>query len=103
MTVRPKKLILVSAEYHPLHKMLYRLCEEAAKEAGVEFEYRKEDYVFLSEHGKKDEFGFAGIPQVFVEMSDGGVKLVLWEVPLDERLKPDKEKVKKILLEALKA
>ncbi|MCS7107811.1 MAG: hypothetical protein RMH77_07060 [Sulfolobales archaeon] len=87
-----KKLILVTAEYHPLHKYFTTLAERVAKEFGVETEVKYEDYIFLIEHGDTDELGMAWIPQLLAELSDGNVVLLLSKAPFDADLKPDLEK-----------
>ncbi len=87
-----KKLILVTADYHPLHKYFTTLAEKTAKELGVETEVRQEDYIFLIEHGDTDELGMAWIPQLLAELDDGKVVLLLSKAPFDSELKPDLEK-----------
>ncbi len=99
--VKPKKIILVSAKYHPVHNKLLKICEKLAEERGLEFEFKDEDYVFLTDHGVKDDFGFAGIPQVFIEYDNGEVKPVLWEIPFDEKLKPDENKMRELIVAGL--
>lgn len=96
-----KKIVLVSAEHHPHHVKWLRLAEEVAKESGAHFEYRPEDYLYAIEHGRTDEFGMAGLPQLFAETEEGRVHLLLWEVPLNERLEPDFEEAKRIVLRRL--
>ena len=91
------KIIAVSASHHPLHKIVDRVCKEVAEEHGVEYELKIEDYVFLNEYGVQDEFGFAGVPQIFIQYDDGSIKVVLHEFPLNERLQPDIEKAKEII------
>lgn len=99
---KPVRIILVSGEHHPLHKLLDTLCREVAEEIGLEYELKLEDYVFLSEYGIKDEFGFAGIPQVFAYYDSGEVKPLLNEFPLDENYKVDVEKTKAIIKDKLR-
>lgn len=87
-----KKLILVTAEYHPLHKYFTTLAEKVAKELGVNVNVREEDYVFLIEHGDTDELGMAWLPQLLAELDDGTITLLLSKAPFDSELKPDLEK-----------
>jgi hypothetical protein len=87
-----KKLILVTAEYHPLHKYFMTLTDRVVKELGVEKEIKYEDYVFLIEHGDTDELGMAWLPQLLAELDDGRIVLLLSKAPFDAQLKPDVEK-----------
>jgi len=100
MSVR--KVIAVSSKTHPLHRFIEKLCKALSEELKVPYEIRLEDYVFLTQYGAKDEYGFTFLPQVFVEYEDGKVELVLSEVPLNERLKPDLEKAKEEILAKIK-
>jgi len=100
MSVR--KVIVVSSKTHPLHRFIEKLCEAVSEELKVPYEIKLEDYVFLTQYGAKDEYGFTFLPQVFVEYEDGKVELVLSEVPLNERLKPDLEKAKEEILAKIK-
>jgi len=102
MAKKVKKIILVSGTFHPLHAKAERVAKEVASELGIEFEMKLEDYVYLTEHGVKDELGFASIPQIFIELDDGTVKPVLWEFPLNEKLKPDIAKAKEQILSRIK-
>lgn len=87
-----KKLVLDTAEFHPLHKAWVKLAEKLAKELGVELEVKKEDYVYAIEHGLTDDLGMAALPQLFAELEDGTVKLVLGTYPFDPATtKPDEE------------
>ncbi len=87
-----KKLILVTADYHPLHKYFMTLTDRLAKELGVEKEVRVEDYVFLIEHGDTDELGMAWLPQLLAELDDGRIVLLLSKAPFDSQLRPDLER-----------
>ncbi len=78
-----KKVILDTIESHPLHKSWLKLAEQLAREAGVEVEVKKEDYVFAITHGDTDDLGMAWLPQLFVELEDGSIKLVLSQFPFD--------------------
>lgn len=87
-----KKLVLDTAEFHPLHKAWMKLAEKLAQEFGVELEVKKEDYVYAIEHGLTDDLGMAALPQLFAELEDGTVKLVLGTYPFDPATtKPDEE------------
>ncbi len=100
-----KKIILDTIESHPLHKAWKNLAETLAKEAGAELEIKKEDYVFAITHGDTDDLGMAWLPQLFAELEDGTIKLVLSQFPFDpqttqpdpdEALKKAREKLKEI-------
>ncbi len=86
------RLVLVTAEHHPYHKMWVRIAERVSKELGVELDVRKEDYLFLAEHGETDEYGMPWLPQLIAEYSDGEHKVLLSNLPLNEAYKPDEEK-----------
>ncbi|NAY89912.1 MAG: hypothetical protein GU347_04275 [Desulfurococcales archaeon] len=96
-----KKLILVTAEHHPYHKQWLRMSNELAQMLGVELEVKIEDYVFAIEHGVTDEFGMAGLPQLLVELEDGKIKPLLYEIPLDSNFQLDFEAAKKLASEKL--
>lgn len=89
-----KKFILVTATHHPYHEKWLKLTQELSQQFGVEYEVKEEDYVFAIEHGKTDELGMAGLPQLFAELSDGRITVVLWEVPLNEKFDADFEKAR---------
>jgi hypothetical protein len=95
-----KKLVLVTTDWAPFSEKIAKLCEEEAARAGVPFEIRKDDWVYLTKHGELDELGGADVPQVFVE-TGGQVKHVLTRVPLDEQGKPDFERARQIVRQAL--
>jgi len=87
-----KKIILDTAEFHPLHKAWLNLAKRLAEELGVELEVKKEDYLFAIEHGETDDLGMASLPQLFAELEDGRIVLILAEYPFDPKTtKPDKE------------
>jgi len=87
-----KKVILDTAEFHPLHKAWLNLAKRLAEEHEAELEVKKEDYLFAIEHGQTDDLGMASLPQLFVELDDGRIMLVLAEYPFDPKTtKPDKE------------
>jgi len=89
---RVRKLILVTAQHHPLHKYFVDLTERVAGELGIDKEVRYEDYVFLIEHGETDELGMTWLPQLLAEMDDGKIVLLMSKAPLDDSLRPDIEK-----------
>ena len=99
---KPKKLILVTAEHHPQHKMWVKLVEEIAKQTGLEYEIRIEDYVLLTEHGDTDDLGMAWLPQLLVQLDNGEYKVLLSRMPLNKALQPDVEKAKEEILSKLK-
>jgi len=100
--VKPKKIILVSAEHHPHHSKWMKMSKEVAEEFGIDFELKLEDYLFVIEHGVTDELGMAGLPQVLVELEDGRIVPLLHEIPLDEAFQADFEKGKRVMIEKLK-
>ncbi|MCX8185114.1 MAG: hypothetical protein RMI56_03520 [Sulfolobales archaeon] len=80
---RLTKLILVTADHHPLHKYFKEIAEELSKKYGVPLEIRVEDYLFLIEHGDTDEYGMAWIPQILAELDSGEIFKVLTKPILD--------------------
>lgn len=99
---RVKKLILVTAEHHPTHRLFKQVAAELGRELGVEVEERIEDYVFLIQHGETDEFGMAWVPQLLAELDTGEVKPVLTKMPFNERLKSDPELGRREALERIR-
>lgn len=90
------KLVLDTAEFHPLHKAWMSLAKKLSEELGVELEVKKEDYMYAIEHGQTDDLGMAALPQLFAELEDGTVKLVLGSYPFDPATtKPDEEQAYK--------
>lgn len=86
------RIVLDTAEHHPLHKAWLKLAETLAKELGVELEVKKEDYVYAIEHGETDDLGMAWLPQLFAVLDTGEVKLVLSKYPFNpQTTKPDEE------------
>ena len=86
------KVILDAADFHPLHKDWVRLAETLARELGVELEIRNEDYLYAIQYGETDELGMAWLPQLFVQLEDGSVRLVLSRYPFDPKtVKPSEE------------
>ncbi len=99
-----KKLILVTATHHPLHKLFSKLLDELSEKLGVEKEVKYEDYMFLIKYGETDEFGMAGTPQLLVELDDGTIKPVLTQktMPLTPTLQPDVDKAREMILNKIK-
>ncbi len=95
------KIILVTANWAPFDKKLRRLCEEVAREKGLEFEVREEDWVFLGKYGEKSETGGADIPQAFLEKDDGTIIHLLTRVPINERGKADFDMARKVVEEKI--
>ena len=82
--------------------MWVNIAKEVSRELGVELEVREEDYIFLTEHGDKDEYGMAWLPQLIAQYDDGSYKVLLSNLPLGENYKPDQHKaVKEALDKAL--
>ncbi len=88
-----RKLILVTAKHHPLHKYFVKLAERLAKEFSLDLEIREEDYVYLIKYGDTDEFGMAWVPQLLAEAEEGSIIKVLTKVSLDSqgRLQEDED------------
>jgi len=99
---KPKKLILVTAEHHPLHKAWTRMVEALSSELGLDFEVKLEDYVFLTKYGETDDLGMTWLPQLLVELEDGSIRPLLSEMPLNDAYKADPEKAKEVVKERLK-
>ena len=98
---KPAKLVLVTAEHHPQHKLWLKLLEQLAEKTGLEKEVKIEDYVYLIEHGDTDEYGMAWLPQLLVELDDGSVKLLISRLPLNKNLQPDINEAEKQVLQKL--
>ena len=86
---KARKVVLVTATHHPLHQEWKKIAERVASELGVEIEIREDDYIYVNEYGDKDEYGMAWLPQLFVELDDGRVVLLLSKIPLTPAHKPD--------------
>ncbi len=104
---RVAKIILDTAEFHPLHNAWKKLAEKLSKELDIPLEIKKEDYVFAIEHGETDDLGMAALPQLFVQLENGSVKLILGSYPFDPvTTKPNEdmayEEAKKKLEEIMK-
>lgn len=99
------KVILDDLPHHPFHKQWKQLAERLAKELGVPLEVKSEDYVFAVEHGETDDLGMASLPQLFVELEGGEIRLVLSRFPFnpatmqadpDEAYRQAMERIKEI-------
>jgi hypothetical protein len=77
------RLILVTADHHPLHKYFKEIAEELIKKYGVPLEVRMEDYLFLIQYGDTDEFGMAWVPQLLAQLDTGEIVKVLTKPVLD--------------------
>jgi hypothetical protein len=77
------KVILADLPHHPFHKHWKQLAERLAKELNVPLEVKSEDYLFAVEHGETDELGMASLPQLFVELEGGEIKLILSRFPFN--------------------
>jgi hypothetical protein len=101
--MKVEKVVLVTADHHPHHKLWVKLAERLSKLINAPLEVKIEDYVYLVEHGDKDEFGMSWLPQILVELSDGSVHWILSRMPLNSALQPDEEAALKEMLDKLKA
>ncbi len=98
-----KRVILVTAKHLPQHLYFEKIARDLSSKLGVNLEVKEEDYEFLSNYGEKDEFGMAWAPQLFVELEDGSVKVVLSKLPIDtQTLKIDVDKARREVEEKLK-
>lgn len=100
--MKVSKVVVVTAEHHPYHKLWMSLAQKLSQTLGVPMEVKIEDYVYLVEHGDKDEFGMSWLPQILVELDNGNVHWLLSQLPLNERLEPDEEKALEAMLSKLK-
>jgi len=99
-----RKLILVTAKHLPQHRYFVKIAEELRKKLNCELEIREEDYEFLSIHGDKDEFGMAWAPQLFAELDDGSIKVVISKLPINQKtLKIDTNAALNEALERIKS
>jgi hypothetical protein len=100
--VKISKLVIVTAEHHPYHKLWLKIADRLSKILSAPLDVKIEDYVYLVEHGDKDEFGMTWLPQILVEMDNGSVYGLLSQLPLDEKLEPSEEKAIDIMLQKLR-
>lgn len=97
------KVVIVTAEHHPYHKFWLKLAEKLSSILKAPLEVKMEDYVYLVEHGDKDEFGMSWLPQILVELEDNTIHWVLSKLPLNKALQPDEESAVNEMLEKLKS
>lgn len=100
--MKVSKVVIVTAEHHPYHKLWLSLAQRLSQAIGAPLEVKIEDYVYLVEHGDKDEFGMSWLPQILVELENGDIHWILSQLPLNERLEPDEEKAIETMLAKLK-
>lgn len=101
---RVLRVVLDDAKHHPQHREFNELAKWLADFLKVELRIIEEDYVYVNEHGEKDEYGFGWLPQLFVETDDGKVVPVLTKIPFDPKtLKPDLGMAKKEIEEKLRS
>lgn len=100
--MKASKVVIVTADYHPYHKLWLSLAEKLSGILKVPLEVKIEDYVYLVEHGDKDEFGMSWLPQILVELENGEVHWLLSRLPLNERLQPDESKAVEEMLTKLR-
>ncbi|OYT61207.1 MAG: hypothetical protein B6U69_04060 [Thermofilum sp. ex4484_15] len=97
MGAKLSKFIIVTSSYDPLRGKVENLVSKVARELGVNYEVREEDWDLLVKYGERDEVGGLDLPQVFAEYEDGSIKHLLTRIPLDERGKLDLSKAEEIL------
>lgn len=96
------KIVLDTADHHPLHKEWVKLAKAISEELGVELNIINEDYLFAINHGETDDLGMASLPQLFAVLEDGAVKLLLSKYPFDPvTAKPSEEMAFKEVREKL--
>jgi hypothetical protein len=100
--VRVSRVVIVTAEHHPYHKFWLKLADKLSKTVNAPLDVKIEDYVYLVEHGDKDELGMTWLPQILVETDDGRVYWLLSQLPLNERLEPSEEKALEEMLRKLR-
>lgn len=100
--MRVSKVVVVTAEHHPYHKFWLKLADKLSKMVNAPLDVKIEDYVYLVEHGDKDELGMTWLPQILVETDDGKVYWLLSQLPLNERLEPSEEKALEEMLRKLR-
>lgn len=97
------RVILDTASYQPQHRFFIDIANWLSKILNVELKIIEEDYIFANQYGDKDEFGFAWLPQLFVELEGGEITPVLTKPPFDPRtLELDPEASKKEIMGKLK-
>lgn len=96
------KLIVVYTTWDPISKYVRRVCREVAKEEGIELDEREEDWEFLAKYGEKDEIAGVDIPQVLLQYDNGKIVHVMTRIPITDKGKPDIDKAKNIIKNAIK-
>ncbi|MEM4481289.1 MAG: hypothetical protein QXK88_06070 [Desulfurococcaceae archaeon] len=97
------KVVIVTAEHHPYHKLWTKIAERLSNALNAPLEVKIEDYVYLVEHGDKDEFGMSWLPQILVQLDDNTIYPVLSRLPLNERLDPDEDKAIEEMIKKLQS
>ncbi|MDT7889871.1 MAG: hypothetical protein RQ885_12980 [Desulfurococcales archaeon] len=100
---RVQRIILDTATYQPQHRFFLDLARWLSTILNVELKIIEEDYVFANQYGDKDEFGFAWLPQLFVELESGNIIPVLTRPPFNpQTLELDQELSKKEIISRLR-
>jgi len=98
-----QRVILDTATYQPQHKFFLEIARWLSGLLEVELKVIEEDYVFANQYGDKDDFGFAWLPQLFVELEGGSVVPVLTKPPFNpQTLELDQELSKKEVISRLR-
>ncbi|HWQ17494.1 MAG TPA: hypothetical protein VNL13_06665 [Sulfolobales archaeon] len=96
------RVILDTASYQPQHRFFLDIANWLSKLLNVELKIIEEDYVFANQYGDKDDFGFAWLPQLFVELEGGVILPVLTKPPFNPNtLELDQEASKKEIIDKL--
>ncbi len=96
------RVILDTASYQPQHRFFLEISNWLSKTLNVELKVIEEDYVFANQYGDKDDFGFAWLPQLFVELEDGSIIPVLTKPPFNPNtLELDQEASKREIISKL--
>jgi hypothetical protein len=100
---KAQRVILDTAAYQPQHKFFMEIARWLSTLLNVELKVIEEDYVFANQYGDKDEFGFAWLPQLFIELEGGIIIPVLTKPPFNpQTLELDQELSKKEIISKLK-
>lgn len=100
---RVQRVILDTATYQPQHRFFLEIAKWLSGFLGVELKVIEEDYVFANQYGDKDDFGFAWLPQLFVELEGGSIVPVLTRPPFNpQTLELDQELSKKEIISKLR-
>lgn len=90
-------LIVVTADWERASIYLKKVCDEVAKELGLSFEEKKEDWEFLVNFGQKDDIGGIDIPQAFIKLSNGKIIHLMTRVPLTNNGQLDLKNAKELM------